>query len=833
MNHKIRHRFFAISLFLLMFFQTSAQISTSERYYTLQMHTLSGKVIGNTSYNEAVLNIPSGIKAQLFRFVPVTGKTNTYNIRNEDGYYLINSVDLLQLTEYSKTSEGAYGEWLVEGSGLASLRFKSSTSGYLATENINIGTLLLCNKTANDANGLFKLVPESGMLQNNLFDPGFENAVVEGTPLGVWINNGNKLLGNDNASTQIYRSRVINNGYQSVGSNAFLLRFYGDANSYTKISHQLTGLTKGATYQFTYKYKQSNVMTSDATVNSYVTLQPNEETTAAIGTVFTSIPPASTAITQAAQNASITFVAPSEVCYIVFAKNPSSTSNFLHYIDDMSLVKTAEATSQIYTTTASLAFNAALRSASMNITGVLLSDSINITTPKGITVTPKSLPANATKTIVNIEFTGFSSINGSITLTSGEIVKNIPVTAIYNTTFVTPEIGENYYIQQRTGGKVIGVHSGGTVAALRYAENNEATQLFEFIPVDGKENTYKIKNGNEKYLNDTGSQLNFTNTSTLSSEWVLQGQSDTLIYITQGSNSDKIIGSDSIVNNNVLYSDRLQSAANSAFCLQKSSALNSGYMFDPDFENAPTDAGPLGTWIPSNDPIQLGQYGYSRVQNSAWASSGKKCMYLRFLGEATSYNSISQKLHHLSPGATYRLDLKYKCQSTSATSLVNIYAASTPNAAKTAAIGGVYTTTTVAANNLATQTPQNTSLTFVAPASTIYIVYSKNTTSTNYNFFIDNLVLTETIPSAVEKIFQNKSFKAYANGKKIFVSFELDVPGNVQIDLINLQGIIVRSEKCSCTQGLNKKTIIENLPSGIYLVKLKHEGESVTMKIIL
>lgn len=824
---------FAILIVGFYLSQAFAQIPTGTKYYILQMQTLSGKVIGNTQFNEVVLNFPSGLSAQLFEFIPVSGKANTYNIRNYEGNYLVNSIDLLQLTEYSKTSEGSHGEWLVEGSGLTSLRFKSGTSGYLATENINVGTLLLCDKTATDANGLIKLVPESGMLQNNLIDPGFENAVVEGTPLGVWFNNGSKLLGNDNASTQIYRSRVINNGYQSVGTNAFLLRFYGDANSYTKISHQLTGLTKGATYQFTYKYKQSNVMTSDATVNSYVTLQPNEEATAAIGTVFTSIPPASTAITQAAQNASITFVAPSEVCYVVFAKNPLSTSNFLHYIDDMSLVKTAEATSQIYTSTTSVAFNATLRSASMNITGVLLGDSINITTPKGITVTPKSLPANATNTIVNIEFTGFSSINGNITLTSGDIIKNIPVAATYNTTFVTPEIGEKYYIQQRTGGKVIGVHSGGAVAALRYAENNEATQLFEFIPVEGKENTFRIRNVIEKYLSISGSQLNFTNASTFSSEWVLQGQSDTLIYITQASNSGKIIGSDSIVNNNVLYSDRLQSAANSAFCLQKSSALNSGYMFDPDFENAPTDAGPLGTWIPSNDPIQLGQYGYSRVQNSAWASSGKKCMYLRFLGEATSYNSISQKLHHLSPGATYRLDLKYKCQSTSATSLVNIYAASTPNAARAAAIGGVYTTTTVASSNLTTQTPQNTSLTFVAPASTIYIVYSKNTTSTNFNFFIDNLVLTETIPSAIEKVFQNKSFKAYANGKKIFVSFELDVPGNVQIDLINLQGIIVSSEKYSCTQGLNMKTIIENLPSGLYLIKLKYEGESVTQKIIL
>jgi hypothetical protein len=257
----------------------------------------------------------------------------------------------------------------------------------------------------------------------------------------------------------------------------------------------------------------------------------------------------------------------------VFAKNPLSTNNYLHYIDDMSLVKTAEATSQIYTTTTSIAFNATLRSASMNITGVLLSDSIRISTPDGITVTPKSLPANTTNALVNLEFTGFYSTNGNITLTSGEIVKNIPVAAIYNSAFITPESSEKYLLQQRTGGKIIGLHTSGNVAALRYAENNDAKQLFEFIPVEGKEKTFRIKNGDEKYLNVSESKLNFTAIPSFSSEWVLQGQSDTLIYITQASNSGKVIGSDSIVNNNILYSDRLQSAANSAFCLQKISVV--------------------------------------------------------------------------------------------------------------------------------------------------------------------------------------------------------------------------------------------------------------------
>ncbi|HRZ98874.1 MAG TPA: T9SS type A sorting domain-containing protein, partial [Paludibacter sp.] len=273
-------------------------------------------------------------------------------------------------------------------------------------------------------------------------------------------------------------------------------------------------------------------------------------------------------------------------------------------------------------------------------------------------------------------------------------------------------------------------------------------------------------------------------------------------------------------------------AANSALCLQSVSVLNTGYIFDPDFENNPADAGPLGTWIPANDPIQLGIYGYSRVQSSAWASTGNKCMYLRFLGEATSYNSISQKLHALTPGATYRLDLKYKCQSTSATSLVNIYAATTPNANKSAAIDGVFATTSVAASNLATQVPQAISLTFVAPATTVYIVYSKNTTTTNYNFFIDDLVLTEITPSEVENISMSALSNVYKSDNKTVVYFELNTPGEVQIELINLQGEILMREKINFRRGQNKKILDINPTSGLYLIRLTNEGKSASRKVV-
>ena len=810
------------------------------KYYILQTATKSGKVIGSTIYNESVIVTAGNATTQQFEFIPVSGKTDTYYIKNAAGYYLVNSIDVLSLTEYSDVAGGANTEWVLTGTALSSVRLKVNSSGYLATTDITDGSYLYCDKTATDALGSFKLVVATTMVQNDMIDGGFENAVLEGAPLGTWQNNADRTLGNDDATTLNYRSRIISNGYQSVDNNAFLLRFYNDANSYTKISNKLNGLTQGATYKFTFKYKQGNVNTSDATVSAYATNAVNDVSTNALGNVFTTAAPTSTGTTQTTQSGSVTFVAPGTSCYMVFAKNPSSTSAFLSYIDDLALTKTAEASRQILSNVSTFSFNSTNRADTMLITGSLLSDSIRITVPDGITVSPKVLPANAGVAQVIVSFKGFYSLSGNITLTSGDVVKTIPVTTTYSTAFITPVAGAKYYIQQRSGGKVIGKKTGGANAALKYATKDDNSQLFEFVPVLGKTNTYYILNAENKYLSKVKTalqtaQLEFTGNVVAPdfSEWVIQGAADTLVYITQASDASKNIGSDSIVDNKPLYNDKASSLANCAFTLQKADAVNAVYMFDPNFENCPVDGGPLGTWIPANDPIQLGMYGYSRVQGgNGWAASGKKCMYLRFLGDATSYNSISQKVFSLSKGATYRLDLQYKVQSTSATALVNIYAATTPNADKTAAIGGLYTTTTASASNLATQIAQSTSLTFVAPASSVYIVYAKNTTGTNYNFFIDNLVLTETKPSALNEIEMNSLFKTYIAGERIAVDFELMNTASVEFSVYNIQGQVLFQQKMNCEQGMNRKVIDMDLPTGVYLVSMSNNGQSTTLKVI-
>ena len=833
---------FVILIFALMMgLLLSAAVipNAGSRYYLLQTATLSAKVIGATNLGEAVIQDAGFNSAQHFEFIPVAGKTDTYFLRNDAGMYLINSEDLPYLTEYWDTALPGYGEWMLEGSSLSAVKLKSVTSAYLGSDNYKSGSFVLCDKASNHESTGFRLVPATSMTQNLLIDGGFENAVVEGAPLGVWINNNNRTFGNDNPTALNYRSRIINNGYQSVGNSAFMARFYGDENSYTRVSYQLTNLTKGATYQFMYKYKQGNSNASDATVSTYASLVANDLPANSFSNVFVSTPPSTTATTQTPGNATLTFFAPSAECFVVWEKNPAAAAgrNWLFYIDDMMLVKTADASPQIYTDATPFSFSNTNRTSSMKVTGVMLADSIRITAPAGITVTPSVLAADASLATIIVKYTGVNQVSGNIELRSGNFSRQISVTAVYNAGLRTMFDSEIYYIQQRTGGKVLAKRTDNTIG-LKYADAGDLSQQYRFIGIPGAENpqTYVIANAENKFLKVAANNtIGLTTQAGDAERWFVQGQSDTLVYISRAIDAAWAISADSVFDNSLVYANKTVAHANAAFVLQKmSDVLSSNYMFDPDFEYSPLDGGPLGTWIPNNDPLQFGGFGFSRVQGyNGWQSSGNKTMYLRFLGDGSSYNSISQKLFNLTPGATYRLDLQYKCQSTSSTSLVNIYAATAANAPRSSAIGGFYSSTQVASGNLATQPAQSTSLTFVAPLRSVWIVFAKNTTGTNYNFFLDNLRLTETIPSSVSIVADVLDAHAYVSNKTLFVDFE-DRTGEVlQAALFGLQGQLIFSGQFQPVPGLNEIREELNLSPGLYVLRLSQGGKVKSVRLIV
>jgi len=94
----------------------------------------------------------------------------------------------------------------------------------------------------------------------------------------------------------------------------------------------------------------------------------------------------------------------------------------------------------VSTSKASFAFNGDDNYLSDNLTvlGANLSNTISISAPAGITVSPTSLPANANNETVTITYDGTTAVSGNITFTSGSATKNVAVTASPNTGCYTP-----------------------------------------------------------------------------------------------------------------------------------------------------------------------------------------------------------------------------------------------------------------------------------------------------------------------------------------------------------------------------------------------------------
>jgi hypothetical protein len=179
----------------------------------------------------------------------------------------------------------------------------------------------------------------SPIVVNGVSDGGFELASNNGVPLGTWVNDRNVSLGSG------LKSRVISNGYQCTGYNSFLLRFQGDTYSYNYIGTKVTGLIPGATYRFDFNYKQAGSNASLAQMNVYAVAGGIADSTSAIdGAMFKTTAPSDITTAQPTSSGALTFMAPSESCYIVFEKTTAfSGINFFIYLDDMKLTKTADA----------------------------------------------------------------------------------------------------------------------------------------------------------------------------------------------------------------------------------------------------------------------------------------------------------------------------------------------------------------------------------------------------------------------------------------------------------------------------------------------------------
>ena len=88
--------------------------------------------------------------------------------------------------------------------------------------------------------------------------------------------------------------------------------------------------------------------------------------------------------------------------------------------------------------TASIVMDDIIPSASFTVNSANLSAPINITAPTGVTVSPTQLPANSSNAPVTVTYDGASTVNGDITLTSGNSIATIHIKASSNATCFTP-----------------------------------------------------------------------------------------------------------------------------------------------------------------------------------------------------------------------------------------------------------------------------------------------------------------------------------------------------------------------------------------------------------
>jgi len=424
--------FFAVILCMscVFVFQTKAANFIPEagaKYYIVATGT--GLVIGGLPTVQPTINNAGKLASQRFEFIPVSGLTDTYYLKNDSAYYLGKWSGNAWSTTYLTVPGGTSTEWVIDGTVSSSIRLKVNASGYIGY-NSATDRALWCDKNNTFTTGVFKLIKATDLIQNEIIDGSFENADADGTPIGVWINDLGKTYGGGT------KSRIqTSSGYESAGSNSFLLHFLGsaDADSYNSISTNLTSLIPGATYQLSFKYKQGISSAADATTRVFAAANPNAAHTSAIGSVFTTIPPTDITGAQPVSTGIITFVAPSDMsCYLVFAKT-TSTASYNQNIDDLVLIKTADPNPIIITSASYLVFDEVNTTGSFDVTGFSLSNPISINSPAGISIDQSSLSANATGIKVNVTYDGSASINDYITLKSGTTSKRVRVKANKNT----------------------------------------------------------------------------------------------------------------------------------------------------------------------------------------------------------------------------------------------------------------------------------------------------------------------------------------------------------------------------------------------------------------
>lgn len=151
----------------------------------------------------------------------------------------------------------------------------------------------------------------------------------------------------------------------------------------------------------------------------------------------------------------------------------------------------------------------------------------------------------------------------------------IAFSSVYAQNFV-PTAGEYYNIIQTSSNLVVGpTLSGGfsTTQPSVVTLTNQRSQAFQFVPVEGKADTYYLLNNEGMYLNmlsgvdwNTWTTIFEAAPNALYSEWVISGADADNIRLMLNQNS-KYLASDGITSGSSLYCDKGVDSANGLFKL--------------------------------------------------------------------------------------------------------------------------------------------------------------------------------------------------------------------------------------------------------------------------
>ena len=137
-----------------------------------------------------------------------------------------------------------------------------------------------------------------------------------------------------------------------------------------------------------------------------------------------------------------------------------------------------------------------------------------------------------------------------------------------------PTAGEYYNIKQASSNLVVGPTLSGGFSTTQPAVitlTNQRSQAFQFVPVEGKPDTYYLLNNEGMYLNmlsgvtwNTWTTIFEIAPNELYSEWVISGTDADNIRLMLNQNS-KYLASDGITSGSSLYCDKGIDNANGLF----------------------------------------------------------------------------------------------------------------------------------------------------------------------------------------------------------------------------------------------------------------------------